>query len=93
MVPRVAHDQLALVYEHPGGQVHPALRAAPAGRAPLGRPVGLAEHDVGRLLVVVRVAVPDQHPVVAGVGRDHVVVVEEHPARGVHPRHRRVGRR
>ena len=86
-MPRVGDDEPALINEHPGGQVHPLLGAASPGGRPLGLSVGLPEHHIGGLLVVLGHAVPDQHPVVAGVGHHQVLGAQEHPARGVHPRH------
>ena len=59
----------------------PVISADPAGRRAFGLTVGLTEHHIGGRLVGVGDAVPDEHPVVAGVGDHQMVVVEEHAAR------------
>ena len=82
----------------PGGRARRWAGASPSqGPVPGGRPfclpVWLTQHHIGGLLVVFGQAVPDQHPVVAGIGHHQVLGTQEHPTRGVHPRHRRLRRR
>ncbi len=91
-MPAVGDDQPALVHQDSGGQVHAPLGSAPAGGVALGLAVRLAEHHVGGLLVAARHVVPDQHPMVAGVGDHEVLLPDENPTRGVHPGHRRTRR-
>ena len=92
-MPAVGHDQPAVMHQNPGGQVHAPLGSAACGRVALGLAVRLAEHHVGGLLVAAGHLVPDQHPMVAGVGHHEVLLPDEHPTRGVHPGHRRTRRR
>ena len=93
VVPGVGDNQSPVMDQHPGRQVHAALRAASTGAVSLRLTVRLAKHHIGGLFVVVGDPVPDQHPMITGVG-DHDVVVaprnaQEHSARRIHPRHRR----
>ena len=88
VVPSVGHDEPVFMDQHSGGQVHPLFGSTAAGGGALGLTVRLSQHNISRLLVTLRQAVPDQHAVVAGVGRHQVIGPEEDPAWGVHPRHR-----
>ena len=88
VMPRVGHHQSAVVDQHPGRQVHAPLGSAPARPVALGLAIRLAQDHIGGLLVAAWQFVPDQHPVVTGVGDHQLTLAEEHPARGVQPRHR-----
>ena len=93
VVPRVGDNQSPILHEDAGGQIHAPLRSATTGRAALSTAVPLAENDIGRVLVVVGNAVPNQHPMVAGIGDHQVILAEEDSPRRIHPRHRRARRR
>ena len=73
-------------------QMHAVRRSGAPCRGSLRVLIDLAENDGGSGTVGVWHAVPDQHPVVAGVGGDHEVAVGPDRAWGVHVgggRHRR----
>jgi hypothetical protein len=80
VVPGVGDVQVAVHDADPGGQPHAVGRAASARRRSFGGRVGLAEHDVRGGAVGVRQPVPDEHPVVAGVGHHEHVAGDVHAA-------------
>lgn len=92
VVPGIGDEQPTLVHPDPGRQVQPTRRAAPTGSRALGVLVGLAQHDVCRGAVVVWQVVPDEHPVVSGVGGDDLHAVGPDRPGAVHPRGGRCGR-
>ena len=89
VMPRVGHYQTSADDGDSGGEVHPPLGTPPARGPPFRRPVGLTEHHIGWLLIALGHTVPDQHSMVAGVRHHDMRVVDEHPARRIHPGHAR----
>ena len=83
VVPGVGHHEAFVDHDHPGREPHPGRRSSTSGLRPFGGEVGLTEHHVGRAMVAGIGVVPDEDPVVSGVGHDETLIVEPHPSGSV----------